>query len=275
MVGRRPDYALDAVGAARSVLIELVHLLGEYRNHIVVVGGWVPLLILPNAADRHVGTLDVDLALDHRTIQEPVYKTIRELLLSREYREGSQPFMFYRDVTRGGRRITVRVDLLSREYGGTGRSHRTQVFQDLRARKARGSDLAFDLCSEVIVEGELPEGGLDSVVARVAGIVPFLVMKGMALRDRLKDKDAYDIYFCLANYPGGLDALVEAFEPHVNNGLVREALLIIKEKFASPDHVGSRSAADSKFFDDAEERAIRQQDAYQRVKYLLEKLGMA
>ncbi len=41
MVSRR-DYAQDAVEAARSVLIELIHLLGEYRDSIVVIGGWVP-----------------------------------------------------------------------------------------------------------------------------------------------------------------------------------------------------------------------------------------
>ncbi|MBZ5623705.1 MAG: hypothetical protein LAQ69_34150 [Acidobacteriia bacterium] len=36
------DYSADQVEAARSVLLELVHLLGEYRDDIVVVGGWVP-----------------------------------------------------------------------------------------------------------------------------------------------------------------------------------------------------------------------------------------
>lgn len=35
------DYSADQVEAARSVLLELVHLLGEYRDDIVVVGGWV------------------------------------------------------------------------------------------------------------------------------------------------------------------------------------------------------------------------------------------
>ena len=36
------DYNADMVRAARSVLIELVHLLGEYREHLVVIGGWTP-----------------------------------------------------------------------------------------------------------------------------------------------------------------------------------------------------------------------------------------
>ena len=54
-------------------------------------------------------------------------------------------------------------------------------------------------------------------------------MKGMALHDRLKEKDAWDIYFSLTNYPGGIDALVEEIAPHLDNGLVREGLLKIGE----------------------------------------------
>ena len=38
---------------------------------------------------------------------------------------------------------------------------------------------------------------MDKGAIRVASIVPFLVMKGMALADRLKEKDAYDIVFCV------------------------------------------------------------------------------
>ena len=33
------DYNEENVEAARSVLVELTHLLGEYRDHIVVIGG--------------------------------------------------------------------------------------------------------------------------------------------------------------------------------------------------------------------------------------------
>ncbi len=64
----------------------------------------------------------------------------------------------------------------------------------MRPRKARGCDLAFDAPVELDVEGEPPGGGLDHASIRVAAIVPFLVMKAMALADRLKEKDAYDIY---------------------------------------------------------------------------------
>jgi len=43
------DYTAEAVEAARSVMLELSHLLGEYRDGIVIVGGWVPELLLSGA----------------------------------------------------------------------------------------------------------------------------------------------------------------------------------------------------------------------------------
>jgi len=54
---RRRDYAAEKVEAARSVLIELTHLLGEYRDDIVLIGGWVPEILLSDKNKPHVGSL--------------------------------------------------------------------------------------------------------------------------------------------------------------------------------------------------------------------------
>ena len=138
MVTRR-DYMGDAVEAGRSVLLELTRTLGAYREHLVLVGGWVPELLLPEAEPKHVGSLDIDLAVDHRTLAESEYRTIHELLTSRGYEQDDrQPFMYRRSVKIDDREITVQVDLLAGEYGGTGKSRRTQKVQDVRPRKARG-----------------------------------------------------------------------------------------------------------------------------------------
>ena len=45
MVTQR-DYSEELVRAARSVLVEIIHLLGEFLENIVLVGGWVPDLLL-------------------------------------------------------------------------------------------------------------------------------------------------------------------------------------------------------------------------------------
>lgn len=270
---KKADYGAREIEASRSVLIELIHLLGEFRDSIVLVGGSVPPLLYQDVAADYVGTLDVDLALNHLHVDESTYETIRSALLKRGYREGSQPFIFFREVpVKEGHPVVVQVDFLSGEYGGTGKSHRTQKVQDIRTRKARGCDLAFKDFVHVAMEGDLPEGGKDRVTLKVAAVVPFIVMKGMALADRMKEKDAWDIYYCLTHHPGGLDRLIEEFRRSLDNHLVTEGLMKISDKFSSPGHIGPKHVADFEGLTDTKEREMLQRDAFERVNYLLEKL---
>ncbi len=273
MVTRR-DYNAEAVNAACSVILELMHLLGEYRKYIVLIGGWVPELICTNSQEPHVGSMDVDLALDHKRLTNAGYRTIKELLLSRGYYQGKQPYIFHRKIKRGANEVIVEIDLLGGEYGGTEETHRTQKLQDIRVRKARGADLAFNSPIEIKVEGELPGGGKDSMLVRVASIGPFLVMKGMALEDRLKEKDSYDIYFCLRHYPGGIDKIIEEVKPYLEHGLGREGLNKIAVHFSSIDDMGPTHVANFQEVTDLEEIERLRRDAYERVSYLCDKLGI-
>lgn len=271
----RVNYGERAVAASRSVLIELVHLLGAFRDDFVIVGGSVPPLLFPAAADKYAGTLDVDLALNPHWPEES-YATLRTLLLQHGYIEDErQPFIFFRDVVhQDGSSIRVQIDFLSGEYGGTGKSHRTQAIQDIRARKARGCDLAFTNNAIVTIEGRLPNGGQDRVSCKIAAIVPFLVMKGMALADRMKEKDAWDIYFCILNFPPGMDGLIIEIKSHISNKLVSEGMGNIASKFLSPDHVGPRHIADFEGITNPEERARIQRDAFERIDYILRGIGL-
>ena len=163
------DYSEEIVKASKSVLIELTRLLGEYRDEIVLVGGWVPGL---QYAD-HIGSKDVDLAIDHRELQEAGYQKIEETLLKAEYRrDEDNPSRYWRKVGN----IDVAVDLLAGQYAGTGKSHRHQKILDVMARKARGCDLAFESVQQIDATGELPGGGIETVKVRIAGIVPSIVM---------------------------------------------------------------------------------------------------
>jgi hypothetical protein len=107
MVTRR-DYTAEGVEAARSVLIELAHLLGEYKDDIVLIGGWIPELLLPHYIGHHIGSRDVDIALNHRKIREEGYKMIQDLLRSRGYQQGDQPFIFFINVNVGNQEIKSR-----------------------------------------------------------------------------------------------------------------------------------------------------------------------
>ncbi len=272
MAGERIDYTAAAVEAARSVLIELTHILGEYRDDMVLVGGWIPELLVPQSQDWHIGSIDVDLALNHKELTKAGYRMIGDILRQHGYAQDKhQPFIFRKTV----RGQSVQVDFLAGEYGGSGRSRRTQKALDMQPRKARGCDLVFLIePANVSVKGKLPDGALDEVQVQVASVVPFLVMKGIALEDRRKAKDAYDIYFILHNYPGGVEAVVKAFKPHLKLTLVMEGLKKIAGKFTTLDHVGPRDVAEFDEALDEEDRNIRRRDAFEKVNFLLQQLGI-
>ena len=264
------DYPNLAVKAAVMVMLELTRILGAYRDNIVVIGGMVPRYLAPDAEEPHIGTTDVDLALDHRHISAEGYRLIHNLLASHAYvQDTGQPFIYRRQVNVDGNDITVQIDLLSGEYGGTGKSRRTQKVQDARPRKARGVDLVFDQPVSIEITGILPGGAKDKAVIKISGIIPFIVMKAMAMQDRLKAKDPYDIYYCLLYFPGGPQRIVELLAPLRTNKLVQEALVILAEKFASPEHVGPVHIADFMELTDLDDRARTQRDAYERVRFIL------
>ncbi len=272
MAVTKGDYPKLAVKAAESVLLELVHILGEYLDSIVVIGGMVPRYLIGETEEPHVGTTDVDLALDHRRFDEPRYQTLHKLLTDHHYQiDEQQPFIYRRTIEMNDRNIIVQVDLLSGEYGGTGKDHRTQTIQDIRPRKARGADIAFDEPVHVKITGELPCGAKDTITIPIAGIVPFIVMKAMAMRGRLKQKDPYDIYYCLQYFPGGVEQIVEYVKLLKGNALVKEALEILREQFESPEHVGPSHIAEFLELSDQNEIDRIKRDAYERVLYLIEK----
>lgn len=267
----RTDYNAKQVDAARSVLLEIMLALGEYRDELVLVGGWTPVFLIPEPSRPHVGSIDVDLAVDHTRVTEDGYETIRQHLLNRGYEEAQgNPAAFRKRVGN----VTVQVDLMAGEYEGTGKRHRHQRLQATHLRKARGCDIAFLDPESVTLEGNLPEGGRDAVNIQVASIGAFLCMKGHALDGRLKEKDAWDIYYCVQEFPGGMDALVERLQPMMDNDLVREALEKIGQHFASPEHRGPRHVADFEEATEPEAREAIQRDAYERVNYVLEQLGI-
>ncbi len=62
---------MNEVTACRSVLIEVLTILGKDLDNVAVIGGWVPELAFPNQG--HIGSLDVDLALDARKLEPKAY----------------------------------------------------------------------------------------------------------------------------------------------------------------------------------------------------------
>jgi hypothetical protein len=274
---KQSDYTPPETQACLSVLVEVMTVLDKFRENIVIVGGNVPPLLIKSAAVKHPGTLDIDLAIDNRRIPDDVYRTIVETLKARGYyqKEGDEPYMFYRDVdAEAGSKVTVKVDLLAGEYGGTGSDHRRQKTQDAQPRKTRGCDLVFTSPVKVRVKSRLPDGATREVTVNVSSIGPFLVTKGMALWGRIKEKDAFDIYYCCRHYPGGVAALARDIRPIMNNGLAREGFGKIMERFRHIDALGPTGVADFLELEDPEERLRVRREAFELVYRLMIELGI-
>lgn len=154
------------VRVAYSALMEVAASLQTHREAMVLIGGWVPFLLLqqhqaPDVPFRHVGSLDSDWIIDPGRVDESEYDTIVSTLKRRGFVESQE--MRFR-LTKGypvpgkSARLEVAVDLLTAapEKGrGTGRRHR-RVQRDLEARAAGWADIALSHCSEHSLDGELP-----------------------------------------------------------------------------------------------------------------------
>lgn len=267
------DYSEGQKQAAYSILGEIVNILSPFAEDMRIVGGWVPSLLYQNK--DHIGSIDVDVLLNQLSIEKKDgYATIQELLRSNGYTRHSNPkkyFTYVKPVEVDSIIYPVEIDLLSGMYGGKGGSVSKHI-DGIKALPATGGNFAFDFPAEdVTIQYRRPDGAEDMGHVKVVAVIPFLVMKTAAM-GRGKPKDAYDIYFCLTNYEGGVRALAEAFEPYRETELVKEMRGKLAEKFASPDHAGPTDIV--KFLDiqDGEETARVKQDAFQRVKYLVDKL---
>lgn len=69
-------------------------------------------------------------------------------------------------------------------------------------------------------------------------------------------------------------AVVKAFKPHLKLTLVMEGLKKIAGKFTTLDHVGPRDVAEFDEALDEEDRNIRRRDAFEKVNFLLQQLGI-
>ena len=190
------DYSEGQKRAAHRVLVELVNVFQEYEDEIRVIGGWVPDLMFPQ--EGHVGSVDVDIMINHLTLQDEGYQNMSRILQKNGYKEHPEKyFSFVKTVMVEGISYDVDVDILAGMYGGTQLKRRSQHVQGIKALKATGGNFAFEFPAQKIsVEAERPDGAIDVANVSVVAVVPYIIMKTAAM-GRGKVKDAYDIYFII------------------------------------------------------------------------------
>jgi hypothetical protein len=236
------DYDDRITIAVRSVLIEIGQVLGSFKGKFAVVGGAVPWLLLNEHDDMpHVGTLDVDLGLDAEALGDGEYAGLVQALLNNGYRQQDtlRRFQLVRQVRSEecAQSIDVVVDfLMPREV--TLVKNSPPLLSDFAVQKADGAELAVRFYQLVAIAGFMPDGVHNRVEIAVCSIPALLAMKGYAISGRYKQKDAYDIYYCIRNYPDGHEALARDCQPLMKFPTAVQGYRHIAAKFENIDSFG-------------------------------------
>lgn len=274
------DYDDRTTAAVKSVLLEIGQILGSFRGKFAVIGGAVPWLLLGNDEMPHVGTLDVDLGLDAEALGDGEYATLVEALMGNGYQQQQslRRFQLMRQVpaTDGGGPIDVVVDFLMPRDAEIVKNA-PPLISEFAVQRASGADLALRFYQMVAIDGPMPGGGRNRVEIAVASIPALLAMKGFALDGRHKQKDAYDIYYCIRNYPTGVDALAEACQPLLDHASGEQGYRYIADKFEDVDGYGPTCVR--RFVEETQILGDRtpeqwQQDAFGQVDAWLRALGL-
>jgi predicted nucleotidyltransferase len=272
---QREDYSDRQIEAARPVLVDLGQVLKSFEDCLVVVGGWVPDLLMEKAEEAHIGSIDVDLALDAEKLAEGQYaELLKSLLNTRRYKQSDEQFKLHAevDLEDGQPPVRVDVDFLKSPEAKT-KKNKPKLTKGFRPLDASGCNAAFEHPELVVITGKMIKGKTNRVQFRVASIADFLIMKSHALADRDKPKDAYDICFCLDNYPGGLKKLAANWKKRADQKDIIKAIGILKEKFAAVDSYGPGQVVE--FFNsaNAEEQERQARRAFELVQEFLKQVG--
>lgn len=275
------DYPARSTAAVRQTLVEIGQILGGYEGKFAVVGGAVPWLLLEPDDMVHVGTFDIDLALDPVALGDTEYADLVHALQAHGYERGPEDraFQLTREVPAedDGPPIKVVVDFLMPRDAEVPKRERPLV-KDFAVQKAHGADLAIDFQALIEIEDRMPgRSGTNRVKIAVASIPALLGMKGHALVGRFKRKDAYDIYYCVRNYPGGPEALAEACRPLLERASALQGYEKIAGKFREVDDHGPTCVRE--FVESSAALGDRtpeqwQTDAYGQVRAFLDALGL-
>jgi len=276
------DYDESLTEASFSALLELALTLKSYGNSIVLVGGWVPYLLIDEFGRKdfkHVGSIDIDLAVNPEQIDGGAYATIADKMESRGYRnrldrEGNRiAYSFAKSVQSpvDGKEHAIAVDFLTYASPDSGKHRHRTVQAGLPARIANGCELAFRYNYPRKIAGTLPGNGEAEEFLSMLDIPGCLGMKGIALGERYKEKDAYDIYsvigYCLENPM----EVAKKVKPHLEDEDLRASIDVIEKKFRNikaegPSWVGIFTSIDPEL------RQREQAAAYATVREFLENI---
>lgn len=265
------DYSQRQTMAARRVLVDVGQVLASFVDCLVVVGGWTPDLLLPNAEEPHVGSIDVDLALDAAKLKDGRYAELVKLLLdTKRYQPGEKDFQLVVevDLKDGEKPVQVEVEFLAPKEVKL-KKNKPKLLADFRVLQVEACSEAFHNPVELKIPGQNVRGATNAVTLRVASLPDFLVMKAHAIGGRDKPKDTYDFCYCLEQFPAGMEKFADDWKKRAEEKNIAKAIEILREKFASVDAFGPQQLVEFHSAPDADTQAMHARRAYELVQRFL------
>jgi hypothetical protein len=265
------DYSPRQTEAARRVLVDVGQVLASFADCLVVVGGWTPDLLLPKAEEQHIGSIDVDLALDAAKLNDGRYAELLKLLLdTKRYQPGEKEFQLVVevDLKDGEKPVQVEVEFLAPKEVKL-KKNRPKLLENFRVLQVEAASEAFRSPVELKLPGQNVRGATNTVTLRVASLADFLVMKAHAIGGRDKPKDSYDLCYCLEQFPGGMEKLAEDWKKKAVEKNIAKAIEILREKFAAVGAFGPQQLVEFHSAPDPETQAMHARRAYELVQKLL------
>ena len=257
------DYDEVTTARCERTLVTLLGDIGPWGERVYLAGGLAPRYIvgsLPEGARPHVGTTDVDLVIGLALGDESpeAYRTLENNLKKTGFTAQSS---FRWEMNVDGVKVTVEF-LCETDQVAQGKIFKPKqgAGSGLGAFNVRGAQLVTRDYVECGIEADrLDGGGRSRVVARVASILSYTVLKTFAFQDRHENKDSYDLIYCLLNFDSGPEDAGRAVARSAirDEAQVREALQLLAERFESVDHDGPRAYASFLAADGDEEAAAR------------------
>jgi len=239
-------YTAEQNQLVRATCLYLATILGDCIDDVVIVGGLVPSLLidqdaLPAGVDRHAGSMDLDIGLTLDIFEGKRYEAITARLrragFSPDESDQGNPTRQRWKIMEKGRKVTV--DFLippanDSEAGGTIRD----IEGDFAAVITPGLRLAFLDRKKVDLSGITIKGEKAKRSIWVCGPGALVVLKALAFRNRGEYKDAYDLYYHIRNYGGGVQDVADALKLLWGEVDVQLAFKILSEDFTVHDALG-------------------------------------
>jgi hypothetical protein len=244
---REAHYSRERTELAERVLLEAWSRLGDYRQHLVLIGGLVPRYITVQSAvsqsqvPRHCGTMDVDLGVSLAVRDLRTYKSIRGTLSDMGFLPGfndagnERLHSFEKEING----ININIDFLTTKYDGPEDSLMRGVEEELRAIQVEGLGLAFNDPLIREISGELISGGKTTEMVKICRPIPFVTLKALAFDKRHEPKDSYDLVYVIQNSAGSIrDLAAQITKDEKSAGTFKHSVDILRKRFESIDHDG-------------------------------------